>query len=317
MDATELSKARQLSFNSGLIFMILATALWALTFVAPLWLQAWSPVEITAGRFFFYGLVSIVVLLTRYRHRRLSYRHWLRAATYGFAGNILFSLLVSFGVQNTGAEVVVPISGLTPICISIVGARKMPWSTWRKLFLPFLMLTIGLGIVLVEQSGILNHEARLSWPGVVAVVVTVATWTWYAISNARFLRANPTISGTQWSCAVGASTFALGAVMGCAAALNGHGPAIGELTFDGPGVALFVLTAAALGLGTSWAGGILFNRASHALPMNLVGQLIVLETVFGIAYTCVLKQTMPPVAQAAGMALAIAGIWLSARQLLK
>jgi drug/metabolite transporter (DMT)-like permease len=317
MDATELPQSRPLSFNGALICMVLATALWALSFVAPLWLETRSPVEITVGRVCFYGRVSIAILFARYRNQRLSSRHWMRAAVYGFIGNILFSLLVSFGIQDTGAEVVVPITGLIPICISVAGSGALTQGAWRKLLLPFLMLAIGLGVVLVVQSGILDHEARLSWPGVGAVVVTVVTWTWYALSNARFLRAHPSISGAQWSCAVGAATFALGAVIACMATLSGHGLTSGESMFRGQSGVLFVLTSVALGLGASWFGAILFNRASHVLPMSLVGQLIVLETVFGIAYTCLWKQTMPPVAQAAGMVLAIAGIWLSARELLK
>ncbi|WP_321782668.1 DMT family transporter [Paraburkholderia sp. J94] len=317
MDATDLPQSRSLSFNGALTCMILATALWALSFVAPLWLDACSPVEITVGRFFFYGLVSIAALLTRYRNMRLRSGHWMRAALYGFVGNILFSLLVSFGVQDTGAEVVVPITGLIPICISVAGSGALTASAWRKLLVPFLMLAIGLGVVLVVQSGILDHDARLSWPGVGAVVVTVVTWTWYALSNARFLRAHPSISGAQWSCAVGAATFALGAVIVCVASLSGHGLASSASIFHGQSGVLFMLTSAALGLGASWFGAVLFNRASHVLPMSLVGQLIVLETVFGIVYTCMWKQTMPPITQAAGMVLAIAGIWLSARELLK
>jgi drug/metabolite transporter (DMT)-like permease len=70
-------------------------------------------------------------------------------------------------------------------------------------------------------------------------------------------------------------------------------------------------------VGTSWLATALFNRASHELPMGLVGQLVVLETVFGNLYVCLYKHTIPPMTQTAGMLLSLVGIWLSARMLLR
>jgi drug/metabolite transporter (DMT)-like permease len=309
MTAGGWALARRPAPARAVALMVVVTALWALTFVAPLLLRDASPVAITLGRLFFYGLVSGALLVTRYR-RRLGAALWARAALYGFVSNILFSVLVSFGVQDTGAEVVVPITGLIPLCVSILGSRSLPRATWRRLVVPFVLLAAGLAMVLLVQSGALEHGSTLSLPGIVAALATVVTWTWYALSNARFLRRHPSVGGAHWSCVVGTATFAVGAVMAGVAALAGHGAGAGF-----PMSVPFLAVSLALGVGTSWLAAVLFNQASNALPMGLVGQLIVLETLFGIAYTCLLDRSLPPPLQAAGIGLVVLAIWMSARVL--
>ncbi|MBN3755288.1 DMT family transporter [Paraburkholderia sp. Tr-20389] len=295
--------------------MIGATGLWAISLIAPLILAAFSPTEITAARYLWYGIVSAAILLVRYRHRRLGVRRWIRAAFYGLSGNVAVSILVSFAVQNTGAEVVIPIIGLLPISISVAGSRHLPVATWRRLLIPFALVTVGLIVVLTVQSGALGGNAKLTWAGTAAALLTVALWTWYALSNARFLQNNPSITSTHWSCAVGVATLLFCLVMAAVQLYGDNGVVlVKNIRQEWP---IFALVTISLGAGTSWLATALFNRASHELPMGLVGQLVVLETLFGILYICLYKHTIPPLTQTVGMLLAIAGIWLSARVLLR
>ncbi len=316
MNATELREARPSSLPGAVLLMVAATALWGVSFVAPLVLNAYTPLAITFGRFFFYGLVSLALLLVRYRAQPLGLAAWARAAVYGLAGNILFSLFVSFGVQDTGAEVVIPIIGLLPICVSVAGSRALPAAAWRRLAGPLVLVALGLALVLVVQRGGLARGARLSWPGVGAAVATVVVWTAYALSNARFLRAHPSVSSAHWSCAIGVATFALALVLAAwqALATGAAGASVwraAQAPAQSP--ALFAAVTLVLGVGGSWLATICFNRASSLLPMSLVGQLIVLETLFGIAYACLYRNTLPPAPQALGMALVLAGLWRAAR----
>ncbi len=311
------SQGRSLSSLGPIGSMIAATGLWAVSLIAPLILATYTPVEITAGRYLFFGAISAVILVARFRHRRLGARRWARAAFYGLAGNLAVSVLVSFAVQSTGAEVVIPIIGLLPICVSVAGSRHLPASTWRRLFVPFVLVTVGLVLVLTVQSTASGRDARLAWPGAAAAVAAVALWTWYALSNARFLRDNPTVTSSHWSCAVGVATLVF-----CLAIVVTHRFANRDAFLlhagqTGQAWPLFVLVTMILGVGTSFLATAFFNRASLALPMGLVGQLIILETVFSIVYVCLYEHTTPPLVQAAGMVLALAGIWLSARELLK
>jgi drug/metabolite transporter (DMT)-like permease len=298
--------------------MVFATALWAFSLIAPLLLSAYTPVEITLSRYFCYGVVSFSLLLGRYRTRPLNKSQWCRAAVYALAGNIVVSILVSFAVQDTGAEIVIPIVGFLPVCVSLAGSRALPRATWLRLIVPFCVFVVGLVIVLFVQSGEEAHHAHVSWRGVAAVLATVVIWTWYALSNENFLRSNPGLSGTHWSCAVGVVTLLLTCTFIVVAMSMSHEGASAFLSRGSARSTMsFVVVSLALGVGTSWLATSLFNYASHSLPMSLVGQLLILETVFGIAYTCIYHQALPPLSQTAGTLLVLAGIWFSARALLK
>jgi drug/metabolite transporter (DMT)-like permease len=318
VSATPLGHPQPVSQAGAASMMVFATALWAFSLIAPLLLSSYTAVEITLSRYLCYGGVSLALLLARYRARPLGISQWFRAALYALAGNILVSVLVSFAVQDTGAEVVIPIVGFLPVCVSLAGSRALPAAEWLKLILPFCVFAVGLAIVLFVQR---SHDARqtnVSWLGVAAVLATVVIWTWYALSNEGFLRRNRAVSGTHWSCAVGVMTLLWSCVfiaVGLATAHNWGAAFRSSGNEQSP--ALFVAVTLALGVGTSWLATSFFNYASHALPMGLVGQLLILETVFGIAYTCIYHQSLPPISQAVGTLLVLVGIWLSARVLLK
>jgi drug/metabolite transporter (DMT)-like permease len=70
---------------------------------------------------------------------------------------------------------------------------------------------------------------------------------------------------------------------------------------------------AALGLFASWLGTLLWNLASRALPATLSGQLIVFETLFGLAFAYALRGEWPDAASLAGIALLIVGVILGVR----
>jgi len=305
---------KSLSAPGPIVSMIAATGLWAISLIAPLVLAAWSPAEITAGRYVSYGLVSAVILFARYRDCRLGLQRWMRAAFYGLSGNVAVSILVSFAIQNAGAEVVIPIIGLLPISISVAGSRHLSAATWRRLLIPFMLVTLGLAVVLAVQANTSGGSGRLTWSGTTAALLSVCIWTWYALSNARFLQNNPSVTSAHWSCAVGVATLLFCFVIVVVHFHSDRGPFLVRNIQQG--WPLFMLVTVTLGVGTSWLATALFNRASNALPMGLVGQLVILETLFGILYICLYKHTTPPPAQAGGMLLSIAGIWLSARVLL-
>jgi drug/metabolite transporter (DMT)-like permease len=318
VSASPLRHPSAVSHAGAAGMMVLATALWAVSLIAPLVLKTYSPVEITLSRFFFYGAASACILLTRYRANPLGRLRWCRAAFYGLAGNLVVSVLVSFAVQDTGAEIVIPIIGFLPICVSVAGSRALPLATWRRLIAPFGLFAIGLCIVLFVQSSAGSHEAHFSWRGVAAASATVLIWTWYALSNERFLRQNPSVSGAHWSCAIGLMTLLVSLLVAIVTVmLSGSGLVTFHSRMSDGTLPVFLVVTLTLGLGTSLLATSLFNYASHSLPMGLVGQLLIMETVFGIAYACVYHQALPPLSQTVGTLLVLSGIWLSARILLR
>lgn len=291
---------------NGILLMVLATSMWGVSFVTPLVLYDYTPIEITLGRYVFYGIASIVLWFSVYRHTRIPISLWGYAILYAVAGNIGFSLLITYGIQEAGAEISIPIIGLLPVCIAIFGNASLSEVPWNRLLPPLGLVSIALLTVLSIESGLLEHQSRLSVLGVSSIVFVVAMWTWYAISNSVFLRRNPEISSGAWACAVGVATFALMiAWMAAQSWQNQYSYSFDRGALQGRS-AIFIGITFFLGCFSSWVAALLFNKASSRLPMSLVGQLVVLETIFGIAYVCVYNAAIPPASELLG----IVGIFL-------
>ena len=70
---------------------------------------------------------------------------------------------------------------------------------------------------------------------------------------------------------------------------------------------------AALRIVASWLGTLLWNVASRELPATLTGQLIVFETLFGLAFAYALRGAWPDTASLAGIVLLVVGVILGVR----
>jgi drug/metabolite transporter (DMT)-like permease len=76
----------------------------------------------------------------------------------------------------------------------------------------------------------------------------------------------------------------------------------------GPTPLLFIGLMLTLGLLASWLGTLCWNEASQRLPTNLVGQLIVFETLAALAYAFIWRGAWPAPLTLVGAALLVAGV---------
>ncbi len=58
----------------------------------------------------------------------------------------------------------------------------------------------------------------------------------------------------------------------------------------------------------SWVGALCWNIASQKLPTVILGPLIVFETLAGLLYTFLMRQSVPPLLTACGIALLVVGV---------
>ncbi len=58
----------------------------------------------------------------------------------------------------------------------------------------------------------------------------------------------------------------------------------------------------------SWVGALCWNIASQKLPTVILGPLIVFETLAGLLYTFLLRQSMPPPLTLSGILLLVVGV---------
>jgi drug/metabolite transporter (DMT)-like permease len=81
----------------------------------------------------------------------------------------------------------------------------------------------------------------------------------------------------------------------------------------GPDVGKYLVLMAILGLCASWLGTLFWNQTSRLLPTALSGQMIVFETIFGMAFAFGLRGEWPNSPIVAGLAFLILGVVLGVR----
>jgi drug/metabolite transporter (DMT)-like permease len=293
----------------GISAGLAAGALWGLTFLAPLLVPNLGAVDLTAGRFLVYGTVAgLAMLLTWRSHTWPTPRQALTVLAFSLLGATGYYLLLAQGVMWAGAAVPTLIIGTIPIWVMLLGKPQgLKWSG----LLPGLVLTCC-GLFLMMQSTLaqgtrLPASGALFWWGTLLAVGAMLSWTLFALLNAAWLKRHPEVSATEWSNWMGVAT-GIGALL--LWLLVGSEEKV-LLALDNKG--LIAIVCVATGVGSAWAGGILWNVASQRLSVSLCGQLIVSETLFGLIYGFVWSGAWPTSIEWAAVMLFTLGIVASIR----
>ncbi|MBN8441538.1 MAG: DMT family transporter [Thauera sp.] len=312
---------------AGLLSALGAGLLWGLVFVTPLVLHDYPGLMLSIGRYLAFGLLALgLAWFDRRSLADLTRSDWIEAFKLALIGNLLYYATLSSAIQLAGAPLPTLMIGTLPVVIAVCanlidrrdgGDEGVPW---RRLALPLAVMLAGLAIVHADSpaatasTSATADNGRYLW-GIALAVCALACWTWYPIRNSRWLRARGAGLSRAWATAQGLATLPL-AVLGALAYATWDGYAAAGSGFDwplGPRPAVFVGMMALLGLCASWLGTLLWNHASHHLPAALVGQLIVFETLSALLYAFIWYRRWPSVAEAAGIALLVAGVLLGVR----
>ncbi len=284
--------------------------MWGTIFLVPLLLPDYPALALSAGRYLAFGIVVLVpAWIGRRQLLRLGRADWFRALELSLIGNLLYYLGIAVAVQRAGAPMTTMIIGTLPVVIAVIGNLKDRHIAWNRLALP--LLVIGAGLALVhgeewERAGGDTSEHYLL--GIAAAIGALVCWTWYPLRNAAWIRARPDLSMADWATAQGLTTapLALAVFIGLAAVPGYSWP------FGSQGV-VFIGLMLVLGVCASWLGTIFWNQTSRLLPSGLSGQMIVFETVFGMAYTFAYRGEWPSVGTLAGLGLLVSGVVLGVR----
>ena len=290
--------------SGGVVAGLLAGALWGLVFVAPRMTPGLSSLDLAAGRFLAYGLVSLVILaaLPRRRVPTASQMVWaLGLSVLGFTGYYWFLVLA---IRDAGTEVPTLIIGTIPLWVMALG--KPAGLRWAAL-LPGLVLTAtGLALMVnaTAPAGA-SAGAPAFARGVGWAMLAMACWTVFALLNAAWLKRHPDVSATEWANWLGVATG-----VGALVLWSALGTPAAELVRQ-PGFAQSALVCVATGVGSAWLATILWNIASQRLSASLCGQLIVSETLFALLYSFMWDKRWPTSTQWTAAALFTAGILAS------
>lgn len=282
------------SSNTGILVGILcgmgAGALWGLVFLAPELARAFSPLQLTIGRYLAYGLLSVALIAPRWRtlSTGLGRREWLALGWLSLCGNILYYILLSSAVQLGGIALTSLVIGFMPVVVTIVGSRDHGAVPLVRLA-PSLALCV-IGAVCVGWQAVASPVSGSNftqWVGLACAVGALVVWTAYAVGNSRWLSRLDTISAHDWSLLTGVVTGAQSMALIPLALMLDRFDQSAEAWLQFAGVSVGVAVLASI------VGNALWNRMSRLLPLTMVGQMILFETLFALLYAFLWEQRLP------------------------
>jgi drug/metabolite transporter (DMT)-like permease len=285
----------------GIGASILAGALWGLVFLAPKLAPGFLPLQLSAGRYLAYGLVAAVLIAPGWRRLLgvLGWREWRALLYLAFSGNIIYYVFLATAVQEGGVAMPSLVIGLLPIAVTLVGSRERHAVPLRRLAPSLLLSAAGLACIGWQS---LSTGGVASLPALGCAVGALVSWTIFAVHNSRWLARLEGVSGNEWNLLVGVVTGLEALVLALPAFAGGMGSHSGAQWLHFAGLVTCVAICCSI------LGNALWNVASRALPLSLMGQMIVFETLFASLYGFLWEARWPGALEWAAMALLVGGV---------
>lgn len=284
---------------------VAAGALWGLVFLAPELTRDFTPLQLASGRYLAYGAISAALVAPRWREltATLGGAHWRGLFRLSLFGNILYYILLGNAVQLGGSAMASLVVGMLPVTLTLIGSRDPGAAPLRRLA-PSLVLGAA-GVACIGWQS-LSADASATKPGqlvgFVCAVGALLVWTGYAVENARWLARLDHITSYDWNLLAGLATGAWAVLLFVPAW------ALGGRSHDALAWLRFLGVVAVLALFASIVGNALWNRMSRLLPLTMVGQMILFETLFALVYAFVWERRLPTAEECLAMVLVTASV---------
>ncbi|GIN73360.1 membrane protein [Bacillus sp. J14TS2] len=294
----------------GIIFGVVAGAAWGLAFLIPNMLSGFSSLEITLGRYFMYGMYSVLLFIV-YRKNpvHIPPKVWFKALLYAFTGNVGYFFFLVLGIQYTGATITTLIIGTLPIVISFVGNLFNKEFPFKIMLIPACSILIGIFLLSYSEQGamgsITTSKSDLLF-GLLCCFIALALWTWYGISNAHFLKKESQVSPDLFSTIIGIQTFTLVLFVLLISWLTNQ-QIISNL-LDRDHLIHYLVGIIVLGVIASWVATWAWNQTSMRVSVSIAGMMIVFETLFGLLYTYAYQSVVPSLAEWVSIVFILLGI---------
>jgi drug/metabolite transporter (DMT)-like permease len=304
---------------TGVVCGLLAGAMWGMVFIVPAMLTAFSPLELALGRYTAYGAMAFVLLLPKLAGlaHRLDRNDCVALLRHAVSGNLVYYMLLATGVKLAGVAPTSLIIGVLPITVTLMGRHDHGAVPLARLALPLAVVAAGMACINVDVFLHAHQSGRPPWQtaaGLACAAGALLCWTWYAVDNARYLKANGHFSSAEWSALYGLSTGIIALAVAAVALAFRYGDVTGAAgAASGRDWGVFWTCNALLALGASVIGNGLWNVASRRVPVTLSGQLILFETLFALLYGFIYRQAWPRPLEAAAIALLVAGVTWAVR----
>ena len=305
---------------SGIVFIIAACLCWGAIFVIPNYLTGFGALEITLGRYFFFGLVSLAALLAAKRHlfQRQYWHFWPKAIVYGFFSTIGCYTGVVYCIQYANSAVAALIFGMSPITIALCGNWIKKEYGFKGFAFPIALMLLGIILVNLDAFEIKGASLPSYCLGLLAGLLSLASWTGYTIANFHFMdkyiKSSPseaTLTNNDWVVMSGVATLFLVFVFACIFTDVSH--------FFTPSAELTTFLLGSLVQGTicTWLAFFFWNSGNLRLPIALAGQLSIFEMIFGLLLVYLCDQRWPLAFEFTGIFLMIFGVLAAFKTLKK
>lgn len=287
----------------GIVLGMGAGALWGLVFLAPELARAFTPLQLAIGRYLAYGLLSAALIAPRWRRvtKMLTRRDWLSLAWLSLAGNTLYYVLLSAAVQAGGIAMTSLVIGFLPVAVTIIGSRDKGAVPLRRLAPSLLLCAAGV-VCIGWQALAASAMGTAQIAGLAFAIGALASWTAFAVGNSRCLARLDQISAQDWNLLTGLVTGAQAVALIPVTILFEpvHHETAQWLRLAGVSIGVALLA--------SILANALWNRMSRMLPLTLVGQMILFETLFALIYGFLWEQRLPRPLEIAAFGLVVASV---------
>jgi drug/metabolite transporter (DMT)-like permease len=296
----------------SVFLIILACFFWGLVYTVPLYISGFNSIEIALGRYFCYGLVSFILMIL-FCHKSpwsIPLKIWWRACYFTLLANFCFYTSLIMGMRLSSPSVITLILGLGPITIAFFGSWLLGENQIKKLITPSLLILMGLTLVNFESIMLdpISGTADKYIFGLFCGFISLSAWTWFVLANLQFLEQHPEITASDWTLIIGTATFFLSILGFFLLFIFYDSHMIDKFFIINENFISYILGISILGVFSSGFGLYLWNYATLSVPISLSGQLTIFETIFGLIFIYIARQSLPTNLESVGIFCMLLGI---------
>lgn len=283
--------------------------MWGLVFLAPKYVPEASPFLMSAGRYIAYGLIAALLIAPRWKRlvAHLDRKAWLALIWLSLAGNVVYYLFLVVAVHYAGVAASALIVGAVPVVVALWGLRDKDSPPLMRVGPPIALAALAVALIgwesIQQGQAAANSSGMMVAIGLIAGLIALVLWTSYAVGNSRWISSLPKVSSHDWSLLLGVVTGGLSLLLIIPAAFT-----LGDMNAEVWG--RFLIACFGVAVLASVVGNAFWNQASRLLPLTMLGQMIVFETLFAFLYGFIWERRGPTILEIIAMALmVISVIW--------